>query len=190
MHCRSDWLMNSKSSRNKERREQLLSSSLQQRRSPSTSCWKLLGVRKLPWPSTFRNRKRKLLKVDLCFDNQRETIPKFIRICREAQTWNESQLQQWAKAAAQREADNLALLQYQRQDEELIKQLNASLERWYKHLTAAATSQIKELDLRSALHKIIKAAIFESGLMLKEGCICMLLGIDRQTIPRQTRRPS
>lgn len=53
----------------------------------------------------------------------------FSILFREAQLWNESQLQQWAKAAAQREADNLALLQYQRQDETLIKQLNKELER-------------------------------------------------------------
>ena len=50
-------------------------------------------------------------------------------ISREAQAWNESQLQQWAKVAAEREADNLALLQYQRQDEALIKQLNSRLEK-------------------------------------------------------------
>ena len=48
---------------------------------------------------------------------------------REAQQWNKGQLEQWAAVAGQREEDNLALQQYQRQDEALIKQLNRDLER-------------------------------------------------------------
>jgi hypothetical protein len=50
--------------------------------------------------------------------------------CREAQEWNKGQLDQWAAVAGQREDDNLALHQYQRQDEVHIKQLNRDLERW------------------------------------------------------------
>ena len=49
---------------------------------------------------------------------------------REAQQWNKGQLEQWAAVAGQREEDNLALQQYQRQDEALIKQLNRELERY------------------------------------------------------------
>lgn len=49
---------------------------------------------------------------------------------REAQAWSEDQFQQWAKIQAQKEADNLALQMYRRQDEAILKQLSLELSRY------------------------------------------------------------
>ena len=69
---------------------------------------------------------------------------------REAQQWNRGQLEQWAAVAGQREEDNLALQQYQRQDEALIKQLNRELER-YRPPFSPAMPVSGDLDRRHSL---------------------------------------
>ena len=48
---------------------------------------------------------------------------------KEAQAWSEDQFQQWAKIQAQKEADNLALQMYWRQDEVILKQMSLELSR-------------------------------------------------------------
>lgn len=53
-----------------------------------------------------------------------------VQAFKEAQAWNESQLQQWVTVFAQKEDDNQALQLYCRQDEATVKDLSKSLERW------------------------------------------------------------
>ncbi len=56
--------------------------------------------------------------------------------------WNQEELEQWARAARQKEEDHLALERYRRADEQKVKELELTLER----LTADRSLKQKQLQ--------------------------------------------
>ena len=67
-------------------------------------------------------------RLQLIASQQAKNV-KLLEAFREAQAWSEDQFKQWTKLQAAKEADNLALDLYKRQDESALKQLSFKLQR-------------------------------------------------------------